>query len=403
MTAPLTHNLYRVARRIIDGGPAARPTIISFEGDSLSSEAANRNVNGIVEGWRIPFMSFYTSHNNDYFDPALFGTNGSRTYTVRNSSWYGAGPDQTVAPTEGQQETVWSGNEADGSGIDRVTFNSENANVVGGEWMKNVALKCDLIFFGTPDSLAEVRIRGRNASDTTYTNLTGQSLVEDPAAYKVITVDIGPSAPYPGVDILTNAGYNETGKELIIVGYRFYRPNTAGTGIMFTGVSNGRAVDHTDQTKCSDARRREFYASTGLPNVVWVQIGQNLSAEESSSIAVTWKANVKAIVDNRRTILKSLGIEPLFVLVATPDTNKGEATHEAMAQAMYELARDHSDVGFVNLYRLAGKFSMLNTHMLSDSIHQSAAGARYYSGLMWAALSAAYSSTPTDTLRNRGR
>lgn len=384
------------AQRIIDG-----PAMIFFEGDSLYSTATPRMQQGVAQHWRVNTVTGMTAIGGcQHWDIALSGGGAGRTNTQREDSWYGAGPDQTVAPIA-VNEIAWSANES--GGFHRITVNNTARQwFANGDPWSNVAINADFVYFAdAANSIAQARFRGRRSGDQAINNFDNVNIAGPVGGalqhYEVaIPAAVNASDNLPSMDILAATGYDETGRKWWPVACRFYRPGVVGTQFCFVSARGGwTAADHINQAKCSDARRLEFYSILGKPNVFWIMLGTN-----------GWnQAHVESMINNRRQLMNQLGVQPLFVLEAPYENANTVGNGATIAADMHRLSQVYSDVGFVNTFGMAARLGVASGLFVDggDQIHQIAAGASYYPAISWAALYAAYFGSGQRNLRNRIR
>lgn len=382
MTAPLQHRIGAIVRRMRYG----EANVVVY-GDSIWAQTSTprchegvRNVWRPVawKGWAGPVIP-----SGADIITIVYATGSGKTVTSRapGDTFYSGA--SAVCPIQAGDAT-WTSNLGAFGTIAEGSISAANlAAFMGGDWAEGRTCTSRFVYWG---------------SATTTSNVGSNEYRNNVSVGFVATVALTQSGGYQNFDrtIDTTTGWplervwgaspniDETGSDLALLLFRLWVPSR--TGMQFCAISNGgwTAADHTDTAKCSDANHQAFLSAIGTPNVVIIQIGQNLTAGESSAIATTWKTNVEAMVNRVRTALSNLGeTDPLFLLVSQYDTNKGETTHEAMNQALYELARDTSDVAFLNLHRIAGPFARLDNLYLSDSIHPNAAGANHFARKIW--------------------
>lgn len=396
MPTPYQNNLFAMARRIIEG-----PCDIAFEGDSLYSQNAPRMQQGIAQHWRPNTIAGWVTQGGcQIWDNGGDGsTGGVRTQTQRNYDWYTG--STTVAPCT-INEILWDGaSQADGTRIKLVQLNNTARGwFPGGDPFSNVALKCKVVFWADDTSVTQLRFRGFR-TDVSAMNDTDNVDTSGPAGgiYKSVEVDIpaavNTSGNLPIMDILTATGITELNKYWWPIAYRIYRPGVTGTTFNFVGSRGGfTATNHMEQSKCSNARRADYYNFVGAPNLVWDCLGTNNGDFVSGN---AYKVLLKAKVDDRRTRLNALGVSPLFVLEVPYTNSASSAIVSEVARVMYELSQEYSDIGFLNTAAMAGNFAVLDgdgagsAFLDADDIHQSSLGASYFPAISWAALASAYS------------
>lgn len=414
MPTVYTNNLRAMAKAIIEG------CRISFEGDSLYSTNSPRMQQGIAQHWRVNAVKgWVTPTGCQIFDGSLGGASASRTLTTRSYNWYTG--STTVAPCD-INELKWTANEANSSGVLRATANATASGwFPGGDpWAQNSGdaltdvLKCDWVWWADATSVGQLRFRGRRSTDTANNDEDNVTTNQGTAGYmhKEVTIPTSAAAGggVPAPDILTATGFNEFAGSANSFWWpicaRFYRPNVTGTEFSFVPSHGGyTATMHTEEAKCSTARRTDFYNYTGRPNLFWLSLGTNNGDYVSGS---QWKALIKAIIDNRRAICATLGVTPMFVL-ENPYLNLGTNSLSAtFGQALYELSQENADVGYINTAALCASYAVLDgdgsgsAFLNADDIHQNAMGASYFPLATWAALAGEYSRSGVSVAASSG-
>ena len=144
----------------------------------------------------------------------------------------------------------------------------------------------------------------------------------------------------------------------------------AQRGVSVTPISNAgwSAEAHASTALCSDTNLRGYLTAVGVPNMVLIMLGHNLTTNEVSGgvLQAQWKTNVEAVVARYKAQLEAAGEKNIVFLLVTPwyaEASGGYADTiiNDQAQAMHEIARDTSSglVGHVNGSALCGSGASL--------------------------------------------
>ena len=210
-------------------------------------------------------------------------------------------------------------------------------------------------------------------------------------------------------------------------GTHVYRPDDDGTlhGVeLLPIIANGssRAKDLVDIIAGMGTSDLASWFSAWKVDqgpVVMIQFGQNIESAASSDIEGVWKPQIVSIINSMRTALLTISgcKKPLFILVSTPEPRSASSSsfYLGLQQACMEISQAYSDVGFLNLNRLAAVSAVVTANgFTADAAHPSypnstsgdskgVSGVDYYAGLMWQELLKVYyaGSGAVTTLRNR--
>jgi hypothetical protein len=255
-------------------------------------------------------------------------------------------------------------------------------------------LTASFSWWATPISVT-ARLRALRNGTTSYDQTFDFS--SPTAQYKTVDLPIAAGAGDGWIDVLTAAGVDETGKELIPLMTVFRRAGLArGVVPIWAAHSGFNFTYHVDQSRCSDARREDFYrAACGGrgPDILWPQLGTNLETRppgESGDITQLWYDAGKDYCANRRASGARLGNPPRIILSTPhPTSGRSPAVLEDINEAFYQLSREFADVTFINGCRLAGGASVISANFLADGTHYNTAGAYYMGAAIWSAIESA--------------
>jgi hypothetical protein len=262
---------------------------------------------------------------------------------------------------------------------DVVNTPTQHTNFWGGPWLDSATagkIHMDVLTYANPNGIAPGNVQV-NAFIDSASNVIASAPISTRSATSgwqktTLTYDATAWTPGTGLTLSFQAlpGVPPGGSNLVIGGVRFY---TDQPGFQMVNMAQAaRTIDYfTNPNICSDQALSNYINLTDS-NMLYVWIGQNGSTTVQPAQFMTQMQTLIARYKAAKPDMR-------FVLVSTYDT--GSPYLAGYADDLYQIAQSDPSVFFMNVYGTAGPFSYLDSHYLSDHVHETAAGAQYIADL----------------------
>jgi hypothetical protein len=263
---------------------------------------------------------------------------------------------------------------------DIVNTPTQHTNFWGGPWLDSATagkIHMDVLTYANPNGIAPGNVQV-NAFIDSASNVIASAPISTrstTSAWQKTTLTYDTSAWPPGTGLTLSfqaiAGtVPPGGSNLVIAGVRFY---TDQPGFQMVNMAQAaRTIDYfTNPNICSDQALHDYINLTDS-NMLYVWIGQNGSTSVQPAQFMTQMQTLIARYKAAKPDMR-------FVLVSSYDT--GSPYLAGYADDLYQIAQTDPSVFFMNVYGTAGPFPYLDSHYLSDHVHETAAGAQYFADL----------------------
>lgn len=265
-----------------------------------------------------------------------------------------------------------------------------------GDWTVGKHVMARVIYYAHGTSLPNAVIEGYRGASLANAQLV--DMTANPGTVRYADVNCGAGAGTPEVRVrvstVSSPNYDETGKQITILGVLFFVHDGVGNrtpGITLADISTGGLTAATmlsslgagASPRAVNARVREFLAIIRPTHFV-VDEGQNLTAGQSTLLDAgnyaAYKAEVDAVVVELQSASASYGIAPKFLL-CNPYATGYTATHNnAKGQALLEIAQARG-LSYLNTYELFGRPPVAgNPGFTGDGIHPTENGSASWAG-----------------------
>jgi lysophospholipase L1-like esterase len=366
-----------------------------FAGDSIGTDSSSESnlPYGMQRTWQ-PARWVARVGRADYGPPAwAWDSLGTDTFYIGTPTARAPGDtytnsDTAISPNIGLDLT-FSGNVPDFA--PEILFRQLNdpSEYAGGDWTSGVSIMARMIYYRRASGMATPRIQSVRGTGvvTTGSNIN----MNGTAGVLAADIDCGTGAGAPGLKFTGASSGDETGGEVYILGFQWFRHSGGtrlpGFGLMQIGEGGWTTTHHTDTARCTAANRAGFFAATLTPNLFIYYIGSNPATGEADELNAgtygTYKANVSAMMAANELAAKTAGATPpIRHLLINPHKIDGlTATNQiAKGRALEQLAMEQPATrAYIDLYTLAGD----TTDDLADGVHPTTDGAIRLSRLMW--------------------
>lgn len=405
-----TYRLKEIAAAIVAGNE-----FVCLLGDSTASPTNSpRWMRSILRQWDVPFRGLVLLANSSSAADEGFQFFGDPATTVNPGSLLGNGrtvPHGFVARTR-----YAASNESDFAQLHRPGVANLDLQKRG-DWTIGAGIT---FRFATTQNVLARTVRSfyqRNGGTVVQSQKTSPLAAEGlwQAWDHAHTAAPGTTPAVRVEAYLDNpSGVDETGTAYTLGAFGLYKTG-ATTGTVLTSIATGgfNASNHLPQqigglnTGQPLGERLSKWRVFGWPSVYFVQLGINMSAPESSSIAAWWGQQMRRLLDWHRELHLSEGQPaPKFVCVVPWATSADTARQQAIEQELAEIADERAaaglnDCGVLNMFRVVeaaeGAYSAWQATLLADGVHQSNAGADRFGVLSWDALVTASTATIAAT------
>lgn len=381
--------------------------VLQFLGDSINAvNTADRMQDGYRECWSIPWNGYVQG-----VDSTTFWGYANRQGTMSLNATisplapnYGGTAATVLTDVSGKMplrwaETVWSVNP---------TVQGDNYALAAGytrmagrnSWMfrNSATVNAKALFYENARLFTSFNVRGRR--NTTNQNVVAYTKPGSPSNGIVgVEVSCGVHATQdPNLIINGFTGFSSGTIDAIpYLGTRFR--STDPDGVQYQAISHGGFTtgDHITTNSWSDAALEQWYTQVGVPTHIVLWLGQNtnpgtygLSEQGANSLdtghGTNYKANLLAIIARHEARIAAIGgASPKWLLVTQYKTGYNQTYYDTMAAVHQQISNETPNVSWVNLYELAGGYAMdiTTSFALSDGVHPTASGARYFAGLIF--------------------
>lgn len=427
VAAPNAHNLEAFAQRLVT--EKARLLVVA---DSIwSDDVAGRMPVGVRDTWNVDFFGWTVktgftaidclgmamqaaSAPDDFPSPpgAGFGRTCVHHSPPSTGSYNVFQPGNLTVSPKPFMESRFHGDWTRGAPFWRGVLQAGHPNSSGinqfanfrrGSWLSS-SMNITAIFYHDSSTLSRFELIPYRNGFQTFGGQLVQPAANGVQGYTINCFGFGePWIQFQAEASLAEQAYNAvTGpanSNLVVLGAHF-EDAMATDGVSFTVIANPgwSGADHLSPAMCTDANLAGYLAGVRNPNLVLIQLGANVEANEvdgSGNLLPLWKANVESLIARYRTLLTFEDggggpppPPPLFLLVAQYDLGPSYVRTPAIAEALHEISQAQPDVAFINLYAFAGSHAgLLSNNYLSDGVHPTTAGSDYLANLLWIALS----------------
>jgi len=297
-------------------------------------------------------------------------------------------------------EREWSGDDGDTTRIgeayaeDVLKPGGSDEWVGVGDWLAGRTASVEYIFLKHENGLDGVQFLTRlidgtgtqNVFSHTFNTSVAVGQPEEIASTSAVVGMIPTDWQVVGQRMMTpTGGVDETGKGLISL-FSHVFTDAGGVHLGVLAYSGLTAADWLANT--SSTHLAKFIEVTKADTFV-LAFGANDSGAAHDK--ATYKADIQAVVDAVSAAAATAQVndatlaDPRFVLLAMYDVQDRAVLGE-YAQALYEVCLDtnYSDrCGFVNLFKIAGDFKLLETDLLEDGTHPTQTGAETFMRAFW--------------------
>jgi hypothetical protein len=263
---------------------------------------------------------------------------------------------------------------------DVVNTPTQHTNFWGGPWLDSATagkIHMDVLTYANPNGIAPGNVQV-NAFIDSASNVIASAPISTRSATSgwqktTLTYDATAWTPGTGLTLSFQAiagAVPPGGSNLVIGGVRFY---TDQPGFQMVNMAQAaRTIDYfTNPNICSDQALSNYINLTDS-NMLYVWIGQNGSTTVQPAQFMTQMQTLIARYKAAKPDMR-------FVLVSSYDT--GSPYLAGYADDLYQIAQSDPSVFFMNVYGTAGPYPYLDSHYLSDHVHETAAGAQYIADL----------------------
>lgn len=316
----------------------------------------------------------------------------------------------TVLLATPRYERKWTGDSSNNARIGEHEVEGLSVALPGGsyewgcgDWLSGRSVSVGLVYVKHPNGLDGVRLKTRIVAPSVN---SGSALNTDKVAIDTYATGVGigetvapfgaevPDGLIPsdwskvGFQLSTPTdGTDETDKGLVKLYGRVF-VDDAPDGVQF-GVMAQSGFNVTDWMTATDPDLlAQFIEVTGADTFIFA-FGANDSG--SGLTKTQFKANVQALIDMivaaaTTAIGNDSSIRPPKFLLLGMHHVQDRAVMAEYADALYEISLSETyrdKAAFINLFRIAGAYNLINETLLEDGTHQSRIGAITLAQMLW--------------------